>query len=108
MQKLKIAIIGYGKMGQMIEQLATQRGHAIVSIIQKDNQKEFDSTAFKSADVAIEFSTPTSAYANLKACFERCIPVVCGTTAWLDKLEDIQQLCSEHQGCFCMHQFQLR
>ena len=71
-----------------------------MSIIQKDNQKEFDSTAFKSADVAIEFSTPTSAYANLKACFERCIPVVCGTTAWLDKLEDIQQLCPEHQGCF--------
>ena len=61
---MKIALIGYGKMGKMIEQIALSRGHEIVSIIDIDNQEEFESAAFKSADVAIEFTAPTVAYQN--------------------------------------------
>ncbi|MBR7042701.1 MAG: 4-hydroxy-tetrahydrodipicolinate reductase, partial [Prevotella sp.] len=61
---MKIALIGYGKMGRMIEEVALQRGHEIVSIIDVDNQQDFDSDAFRSADVAIEFTMPTAAYGN--------------------------------------------
>ena len=64
---MKIALIGYGKMGRMIEQIALQRGHEIVSIIDIDNQEEFGSEAFRSADVAIEFTTPWTAYDNYLA-----------------------------------------
>ena len=61
---MKIALIGYGKMGRMIEQIAKDRGHEIVCVIDVDNQQDFDSEAFKSADVAIEFTNPTAAYGN--------------------------------------------
>ena len=61
---MKIALIGYGKMGHMIEEIARSRGHEIVSIIDVDNREDFQSEAFRSADVAIEFTTPTAAYAN--------------------------------------------
>ena len=69
---MRIAIIGYGKMGKMIEQIAKDRGHDIVSIIDKDNQEEFNSEAFASADVAIEFTTPAAAYGNYLKAFAKC------------------------------------
>lgn len=87
-------------MGQMIHKLAVDRGHRVVSIIQEENLNDLDSIAFKSADVAIEFSTPSAAPNNLRACFERNIPVVCGTTAWLDQLESIHSFCKEKNGGF--------
>ena len=92
---MKIALIGYGKMGKMIEQIALSRGHEIVSIIDIDNQEEFESAAFKSADVAIEFTAPTVAYQNyMKACAAG-VKVVSGSTGWLDEhLDEMKQLCT--------------
>ncbi|SES69443.1 4-hydroxy-tetrahydrodipicolinate reductase [Prevotella sp. kh1p2] len=80
---MKIALIGYGKMGKMIEQIAKDRGHQIVSIIDVDNQEDFDSPEFASADVAIEFTNPTSAYANYLRAFSHNVKVVSGSTGWM-------------------------
>lgn len=91
---MNIALIGYGKMGQMIEKLAIQRGHKIVCIIDIDNQDDFDSAAFQSADVAIEFTTPFTAYNNIKKCFDRDIKVVTGSTGWQkDHWQEINDMC---------------
>ncbi len=93
---MKIAIIGYGKMGKMIEQIARARSHEIVSIIDKDNQQEFDSEAFASADVAIEFTSPTAAYGNYLKAFAKGVKVVSGSTGWMkDHGDDVRRLCSE-------------
>ncbi len=92
---MKIALIGYGKMGRTIQRIAQERGHQIVAIIDKDNQDDFASQAFLSADVAIEFSTPQTAFQNILHCFEKHIPVVVGTTGWLDKMEDIKAACAD-------------
>ena len=88
---MNIALIGYGKMGHEIEQIALSRGHQIVSIIDMDNTADFDSTAFRSADVAIEFTRPEVATSNLSRCFEAQVPVVCGTTGWTDQIETVKQ-----------------
>ena len=80
---MKIALIGYGKMGRMIEEIAVARGHRIVCIIDLDNQDDFDSAAFASADVAIEFTTPTAAYANYLRAFAHGVKVVSGSTGWM-------------------------
>ena len=87
---MKIALIGYGKMGKTIEQIALQRGHQIVSIIDINNTADFDSEAFRSADVAIEFTTPATALGNYMRCFEANVPVVSGTTGWLWHLEEVK------------------
>ena len=79
---MKIALIGYGKMGHMIESIARERGHEIVSIIDQNNLDEFESNAFASADVAIEFTTPQTAADNILRAWEAGVPVVCGTTGW--------------------------
>lgn len=79
---MKIALIGYGKMGHIIESMALQRGHDIVCIIDKDNIEDFQSDAFSSADVAIEFTTPQTAEENILRAWKAGIPVVCGTTGW--------------------------
>ena len=93
---MKIALIGYGKMGKMIEQIAISRGHEIVSIIDIDNQEEFDSPAFASADVAIEFTSPTAAYGNYLKAFAKDVKVVSGSTGWMaEHGEEVRQLCSE-------------
>lgn len=93
---MKIALIGYGKMGHMIEQIARQRGHQIVSIIDIDNPEEFDSPAFASADVAIEFTNPTAAYGNYLKAFQRNVKVVSGSTGWMnDHRADVERLCQE-------------
>ena len=79
---MKIALIGYGKMGHMIEQVALLRGHEIVCTIDVNEENKFDSDAFRSADVAIEFSTPGTAEANVRRAWKQGVPVVCGTTGW--------------------------
>ena len=79
---MKIALIGYGKMGHIIESIALQREHEIVCIIDKDNTDDFASEAFASADVAIEFTTPLTAEANILRAWKAGVPVVCGTTGW--------------------------
>ena len=79
---MKIALIGYGKMGHIIEAIALKRGHNVVCIIDKDNQDDFNSAAFASADVAIEFTTPQTARENILRAWEAGVPVVCGTTGW--------------------------
>lgn len=79
---MKIALIGYGKMGHMIESIALERGHEIVCIIDQNNLDEFESNAFASADVAIEFTTPHTAEQNILRAWSAGVPVVCGTTGW--------------------------
>ena len=79
---MKIALIGYGKMGHMIESIARERGHEIVSIIDQNNLEEFESNAFASANVAIEFTTPQTAADNILRAWKAGVPVVCGTTGW--------------------------
>ncbi len=93
---MKIALIGYGKMGKMIEQIARDRGHEIVSIIDIDNQEEFESDAFASADVAIEFTAPHVAYGNYLKAFAKNVKVVSGSTGWMkDHADDVKRLCTE-------------
>lgn len=90
---MKIALIGYGKMGHMIEQIALARGHEIVCKIDKDNQSDFDSPAFASADVAIEFTNPTAAYGNYLKAFSHNVKVVSGSTGWMkDHKADVEAL----------------
>lgn len=97
---MNIALIGYGKMGHEIEKIAISRGHNIVSIIDVNNSEDFDSDAFKSADVAIEFSTPKSAIDNYRKSFAANVPVVAGTTGWLDHLDEVKKACSENGKTF--------
>ena len=93
---MKIALIGYGKMGHMIEQIALERGHEIVSIIDINNREDFDSDAFRSADVAIEFTTPHTAYDNYLKAFEQGVKVVSGSTGWLKEHgDDVRRMCSQ-------------
>lgn len=95
---MNIALIGYGKMGHFIEQVARRRGHEIVCIIDRDNTSDFRSPAFAQADVAIEFSTPATAEANIRAAWLAGIPVVCGTTGWnVSRLRD--ELCDAAECC---------
>ena len=95
---MNIALIGYGKMGHFIEQVARRRGHEIVCIIDRDNTSDFRSPAFAQADVAIEFSTPATAEANIRAAWLSGVPVVCGTTGWnVQTLRD--ELCDEAECC---------
>lgn len=93
---MKIALIGYGKMGKEIEQIATTRGHEIVSIIDLNNQEDFNSEAFRSADVAIEFTSPASAYNNYMKAFAAGVKVVSGSTGWMGEHGDeIRELCTK-------------
>ena len=97
---MNIALIGYGKMGHMIEIIATERGHKIVSTIDVDNLEDFDSPHFLSADAAIEFSYPQCAFDNYIKCFERNIPVVAGTTGWLARYDEIKNICEKGNYTF--------
>ena len=93
---MKIALIGYGKMGHMIEQIALERGHEIVCKIDVNNQDDFDSPAFASADVAIEFTNPTAAYGNYLRAFAHNVKVVSGSTGWMkDHKADVEALCKD-------------
>lgn len=95
---MKIALIGYGKMGRMIEAIAKERGHEITVVIDIDNEVDIDSKAFRKSDVAIEFTRPDSAVNNLLKCFSAGVPVVCGTTGWLDSLDAVKSVCESGKG----------
>ena len=88
---MKIALIGYGKMGKTIERIALERGHEIVSVIDVDNVDDFDSDAFKSAEVAIEFTAPQVALSNYRRAFASGVAVVSGTTGWTEQLPQIKK-----------------
>lgn len=93
---MNIALIGYGKMGHMIEDICKERGHNIVSIIDVDNQQDFESPEFASADVAIEFTSPIAAYNNYLRAFKAGVKVVSGSTGWMkDHGDDVRRLCQE-------------
>lgn len=97
---MKIALIGYGKMGKTIEQIALDRGHEIVLTIDITNQHDLTVENLRKADVAIEFTIPTSATANYRLCFEAGIPVVSGTTGWLDRKTEVLDEMNKHNGTF--------
>ena len=95
---MKIALIGYGKMGHMIEEIARQRGHEIVCIIDVNNPEDFDSEVFSSADVAIEFTNPTAAYGNYLKAFKHHVKVVSGSTGWMkDHKAEVEALTKDGQ-----------
>lgn len=97
---MKIALIGYGKMGKTIERIATGRGHEIVSIIDIDNQADFNTDEFRSADVAIEFTTPSTAVENYLKAFAQGVPVVSGSTGWTSRLNEIKEICDRGEATF--------
>ena len=93
---MKIALLGYGKMGKIIEQIAMQRGHKIVLKIDKgDNAYDI-----RKADVAIDFSIPSAAVSNISNCLKNGVPVISGTTGWLNQFDDMVALCKERDGAF--------
>ncbi|TWP26602.1 4-hydroxy-tetrahydrodipicolinate reductase [Apibacter muscae] len=93
---MKIALVGYGKMGKAIETIVEAQGDQIVARLEEKPTKK----NINEADVAIEFSTPQTAFDNVVACLELGIPVVCGTTAWLDRLPEVEKICSHVNGAF--------
>jgi 4-hydroxy-tetrahydrodipicolinate reductase len=97
---MKIALLGYGKMGKAIEEIALQKGFDIVLRIHDQNLNELTKQSLQKADVAIEFTSPQSAVHNILLCFDAGIPVVCGTTGWLAQMDMVQQKCKEHDGTF--------
>ncbi len=97
---MNIAIIGYGKMGHEIEKICRERGHNIVCTIDANEEAKFEGDEFKSADVAIEFSSPESALNNYKRAFAANVPVVSGTTGWLDKIDVVKEACQKDGQTF--------
>ena len=97
---MNIALIGYGKMGREIHEIARQMNHKIVSVIDEDNHSEIDSDGFREADVAFEFTRPGSAVGNYFEAFKQKVPVVSGTTGWLDKWDKVVEACNEYGGAF--------
>ena len=93
---MKIALLGYGKMGQVIERIALERGHEIV--LKKDEFNTYD--GLSEADVAIDFSVPTAAVSNISNCFHSNVPVISGTTGWLEHYDEMLALCKEKNGGF--------
>lgn len=97
---MNIALIGYGKLGKAIEQVALAKGHSIGLIITSKNTHELNATNLKSIDVAIECTNPESAVSNILTCLQHQIPVACGSTGWLQQLPTIVSTCEEKGGCF--------
>ena len=97
---MRIALIGYGKMGRAIEEVALQRGHEIVIKIDQPNLHEFTKENFAIAEAAIEFTSPHSAFENVKKCLDFGTPVVCGSTGWTDRLEEMKKICADKNGSF--------
>lgn len=95
---MKIALIGYGKMGQAIEEIALQKHHEIVLKINIDNTDEFTEEAVQKADVAIEFTGPPSAVANIIKCIDAGVPVVSGSTGWLKQWDEVKEYCKQKNG----------
>ncbi|MFI3321079.1 MAG: 4-hydroxy-tetrahydrodipicolinate reductase [Rikenellaceae bacterium] len=97
---MNIAIIGYGKMGHEIEKIAISRGHNVALIVDVDNANDLCSEKMANIDVAIEFSMPTAAYGNIVKCIDFGTPVVCGTTAWLERYDEVVALANSKNGAF--------
>jgi 4-hydroxy-tetrahydrodipicolinate reductase len=95
---MNIALVGYGKMGRAIEEIAVQRGHSIVLTIDVNNASDLNAENISKADVAIEFTGPQSAFDNVKKCLEHNVPVVCGSTGWLDRWNEIKTFCQQNSG----------
>ena len=105
---MKIALIGYGKMGKEIEKIALERGHTVPLIIDINNQNDLSVSNLKDIDAVIEFSIPDSAYKNYLCCFDANVPVVSGTTGWLDKYSEIVEICnSKKKGFFYASNYSL-
>jgi 4-hydroxy-tetrahydrodipicolinate reductase len=92
--------VGYGKMGKAIEEIALQRGHEIVLKIDLHNAGDLTAANLQKADAAIEFTGPNSAFDNVMKCLAAGVPVVCGSTGWLQRLEEVKSYCGQQRGCF--------
>lgn len=92
---MKIVLLGYGKMGQLIEKYALKRGHEIVLVVDANNRESIKIEDVATADVAIDFSTPDAALENISLCFEANLPIVVGTTGWYDHLQEVKETCLE-------------
>lgn len=97
---MKAALIGYGKMGHAIECILKQRGHEVPLIIDIDNTSDLCAEKLKDIDVAIEFTAPSTAFDNVTAAMRAGVPVVCGTTAWLDRFDEAVEVCKKHDSAF--------
>ena len=97
---MNAAIIGYGKMGREIERLLVERGHGVGLIVDADNRGDLDAAHLRGIDVALEFTTPATAYDNIRACIDAGTPVVSGTTGWTDRLDELKTRCKERGGAF--------
>ncbi|MET0462911.1 MAG: 4-hydroxy-tetrahydrodipicolinate reductase [Chitinophagaceae bacterium] len=97
---MRIALLGYGKMGKAIEEIALQRGHEIVLKVNEENLADFTQENVSKADVAIEFTNPHSAFDNVKQTLAFGVPVVSGSTGWIEKLGEIESFCQQHNGSF--------
>ena len=93
---MKIALVGYGKMGKIIDEISQRRGHEVVARLKETPNRE----SLNDADVVIEFSNPEAAFENIKVCLENKIPVICGTTGWLDKKPEIERIAVEQNSAF--------
>jgi 4-hydroxy-tetrahydrodipicolinate reductase len=97
---MRIALIGYGKMGKAIEEAAIHKGHEIVIKIDQPNLHEFTNENMAKADAAIEFTSPHTAFENVKSCIEFGVPVVCGSTGWTERLEEMKKIAADKNGAF--------
>lgn len=97
---MNILLLGYGKMGQLIERLALEKGHEIAARIDESNSHTLSDLNTSAIDVAIEFSQPEAALKNITFCLNHNIPVLSGTTGWLDKMKEVESLCNQQQGTF--------
>lgn len=97
---MRVLLLGYGKMGQLIDQLATKAGHQIVAKINIDNRQALAQLRSTDVDVAIDFSQPEAAIENIKWCIDQQIPVAVGTTGWLDKKAEVDAYCQAHNGTY--------
>jgi 4-hydroxy-tetrahydrodipicolinate reductase len=97
---MRIALIGYGKMGQMLEKIAVERGHQVTHRISIDNPADLALVRPETADVAIEFTEPAAAVPNLLHCLHQGVPVVCGTTGWLARRTEVEAVCQAQKGAF--------
>ncbi len=97
---MKLALIGYGKMGKEIEKIAVSRGHVVTLIIDIDNQKDLTAENLRKCDAAIEFTIPSSAVENYYKCFDAGIPVISGTTGWLNRRDEVVHKCNEKKATF--------
>ncbi len=97
---MNIALVGYGKMGKIIEEVALSRGHQVIVKIDLNNLNDFNADVFSDVDVAIEFTGPHTAFTNVMKCLEMNKPVVCGSTGWLDRLPEVEQACAGTKNAF--------